>query len=469
MTPEQKSIRTGEQHLKEGSILSNASASNKDFLREQTRDKGKGLALDEAHESRPLPESANINTILQQIQAAAEGATPKPVAVISDARKDPDDEVAITALRGLDKLGLVDLRAVVVNLSQDESRARVVAGALDALGFDNVPVAVGSNDFPGYNVKPHEFAAPYMAAPERVKSDGRGGRAGQDLLKQTFEAAQARGEKIDLILISGMTDARDFIRDNLSLAKEVIGKVSIMGGIKMKGNTSELNLDANGFMIPDGAYNHIVDTLGKEPKVPEGQPSAAEELYTLLQEKKIPMQVVTRSTAYAAAVSPEFYAELAGTGHPVGVELQRNQKESIEHLWRDVQEGKLGKRLTPEWFCETFCDNPQETLVALTQDPSNLWEKHIKKLNLYDPITVIAAIAPETLGIFQPHTQQVGGVSHDVIGLNREDPGIASAEQMRSVLSALTKLGASQERELPGVAIAPEVPPVNIKDSQRAP
>ncbi len=361
--------------------------------------------------------------------AKEQGGYPVELVVITDAGRDHDDELALTVLRGLDRLGLVKLKAAVVNLSADDRRARLVKGSLTSLGFaDLVPVAIGSNDKPAYEPKPYEFDASYIAPSGAVEADG------QALLKRTFEEAAARGKKLSLVLISGMTDARNFIRANPALAQQALAKVSIMGGVETEGN--ELTLDGDGRFLPDSAYNNTVDKyLNKDPKTDSIGPSA-KEVYAKLQEWHIPTKIVTRNSAYAAAVSPDFYKELASSGHPVGQRLWRDQRMAIENLWEEIQTNAPDARNNKNWFYEKFSYDPAQAKEDLQADPTNPW-KVVDKLQLYDPITVIAAVAPDKLGLFVP--DPVG--QHLIFGTSERKSGIADSDAMRTTLSALAKLG----------------------------
>jgi hypothetical protein len=384
--------------------------------------------------------SADETSIIAKLKSARSDG-PTDMLVITDAGRDHDDELALTVLRGLERLGLAKLKAAVVNLSTDDQRARLVKGAVSSLGFaEDVPVAIGSNDNPGYKPKKYEFDASYIADGNAVEADG------QALMKKTFEEAKAAGKKLTLVIIAGMTDAWEFVQQNPDLVRDTVSKVHIMGGVQTKGN--ELVLDGKGFFLPDSGYNNTVDKhLNSDPKTDPVGPSA-KGLYERLQELGIPTEIVTRNTAYAAAVSPQFYADLAESGHPVAKRLERDQKAAIENLWENVQKGTLGPRLTPEWFLQTFSSNPAEAKEHLAAEPHNPW-KVVDKLNLYDAISVIAAAEPNNSPLFTP--DMVG--NHRIIGTSPEKPGIPDPAEMRALLSGLAKIGLGAD--LPAVRLAP--------------
>ncbi|GAB5390001.1 MAG: type III secretion system effector XopQ [Alphaproteobacteria bacterium] len=380
--------------------------------------------------------------LLTDLQSAHAGADPLNLVIITDIGRDHDDEVALLVTRGLEKLGLVKLCGVVANFSRDDGRARLAKGALQAIGAGAVPVAVGANDNPHEPVRDYELSASYLAAPEEVEPDG------QILLKRLFSDAQKSGETLDLVLISGMTDARDFIRDNVELSRQVIGHVNIMGGVESE--NGQPRPDSHGHLRPDSAYNNCIDKhLNADPQADPVGPSA-KDLYHLLQAQGIPTRIVTRFAAYATAVTPQFYDDLAAGGHPVASRIRQFQKSSLEHLWRDIQSGTMGPRLTPDWFCQTFCTQPHQALKALQDDPGASPWPHVGRLMLYDPVTVLAAVMPPRAGLLAPWVHKVAkddgsgdGIEHQVIGISDDTAGLDHPAHWSSLMAALTKLACS--------------------------
>ena len=109
-------------------------------------------------------------------------------------------------------------------------------------------------------------------------------------------------------------------------------------------------MDELGFVGADGrAYNNTTH-----------QPSA-DYVYERLQELGIPLVVVTKEAAYAAAAPRGFYEGMAATGNPIGVYLRDQQKRSLHNLWSGIQQGHMPPALTSEWFFETFTDVDIET------------------------------------------------------------------------------------------------------------
>ncbi len=154
-----------------------------------------------------------------------------------------------------------------------------------------------------------------------------------------------------------------------------------MGGV-------DSQLDEQGFVSADErAYNNTTD-----------QPSA-DYAYARVQALGIPLLVVTKEAAYAAAAPRSFYDGMAATGNPIGIYLRDQQKQSLEHLWAGIHQGHLPPALTPAWFFETFTDLDLDSpagKAALTRaeaDPEDfeaIW-RQVSKFNLYDPLALLAA------------------------------------------------------------------------------
>ncbi len=346
--------------------------------------------------------------------------------IITDAGRDHDDELALAVLAGLQKQGACELVGAIANLHPTKERARLVKGALLSMGID-IPVAQGYAGEPCSHPKSYEFAAPYLAEESAIESDG------QALLKHIFSQASENGEKISLLLISGMMDANQFLMEQPSLVSAALERVVIMGGIATHPNGTPILQD--NLLMPDTSYNNCVDgnVLENPIKNPIG-PSALN-LYRLLQQQNIPTTILTKFAAYKAAVPPVYYDALAQTGHPVGIRLQRDQKAFIDNFWSDILEGKAAARFTRAWFIEVYCNNDPAAQIHLSKRDDSPWP-YVKNCNLYDPLAALAMAAKP--GLFLPET----GLStkagrFGVIGLTKKNPGIADLKQVHRHLQQL--------------------------------
>lgn len=253
----------------------------------------------------------------------------------------------------------------------------------------------------------HEFnGVTYMASPEEVLD-------GANLLIQSLE--QSQDNSVILLLISGLTDTANLLREHADLVKRKAAVVAIMGGVEQKDNT--VVLDDQGYMLPDSAANNKFDM------------DAAKYVYRRFQELAIPMVILTREAAYAAPVPRELYDRMAETGHPVGIKLRDSQKKAIQDLWfranlaaDDIRRNKLPERCDKQWFCKTFCADQG---MDRTGD-DDIWDL-IQCFQLYDPMTLIAAIPGLTERFFTPVVVTVNGVEHKIIGVSKSVHGVKDA------------------------------------------
>jgi inosine-uridine nucleoside N-ribohydrolase len=336
-----------------------------------------------------------------------------PLFLFTDPNKDPDDSVVLLATKYLQQQGFVDLRCVVTTLGDvgmRTKRAKFAKSLLDALGMERTPVGVGTDyDFEVYDAS----GASDAAAAERRRQDHQvfaetpllNPRAaietdGLALLERELQRVPDRSAV--LLINSGMADPDAILRTSSDLVRRKTASVVIMGGV-------EPAVDRQGFVVADmRAYNNTTH-----------QPSA-DRAYARLQELGIPLLVVNKEAAYAAAVSPSFYDSLAETGHPVGVFLKDQQILSLRQLWEGIHRGQLPPALTPAWFFNAFTDLDLATgagKAALAQanahveDFEGLW-RLVRRLNLYD-VRALLAVSPNVGKlVFRPEAP--AGTSADV-------------------------------------------------------
>jgi hypothetical protein len=165
-----------------------------------------------------------------------------------------------------------------------------------------------------------------------------------------------------------------------------------------------------------------------------------------LQALGIPLVVVTKEAAYAAAAPRGFYEGMAATGNPIGVYLRDQQKASLRTLWAGIHERHLPPALTPEWFFETFTDLDPSSLAgraALAHAEENagdfeaLW-RQVSRFNLYDPLALLAATPGVGERLF--HGEPPAGSRGDVTVMDADavrDPAL-----VKDLMSGLAILGA---------------------------
>lgn len=349
--------------------------------------------------------------------------------IVGDFGKDLDDEDTVLFLTGEQrhrrqtqleffstpgsrKQDLFELKAVIANLAPPIKRAQLAKGTLKLLGQPNVPVGIGTDCKNSPNGHDHEFAkVTYMADVEELED-------GRELLIRTLEGAE--DNSITLVLISGMTDIAVILREHADLFKAKVESVAIMGGVEVEKETNKVVIDQDGYMIPDSAANNKFDM------------DSAIFTYRRIQELGIKMVILTRAAAYACKVPRSFYDELAATGHPVGIKLRNSQQGSIESLWQraclpadDEGRAKLPNRCDKDWFCNTFCGGKGKDRTGA----DSIWDV-IQSFNLYDPMTLIAAVPELRERFYDPTVVKVGETEHLVIGVCDAVSGVKDAEAL---------------------------------------
>ena len=320
--------------------------------------------------------------------------------VITDPGRDQDDEDVLVMLNRAVRLGVLECLGVVANLRPSMMRARLARGTLSVLGVDDVPVGYGSGmemtaDEDGLS---YEFKAAYLAGEKEVVD-------GYELIRSTLERAPKGG--VILTLISQLTDAAAILRNEPELFCAKVRRVVIMGGVVADGDVPKL--DEAGRLIPDPtAQNHKFDL------------AATEYLYRELQDRGIPLTVLSRHAAAAAKVERAVYDNMAATGHPVGERLRDAQRRAIDELWRRAnlpadRAERLGlpARCDRAWFCQAFCGGEGGDVSA----DGSIWP-FVKTFMLYDPCTLLAAMPGLREYFFSPYVHEFRGVEHFVIGVN---------------------------------------------------
>lgn len=351
---------------------------------------------------------------------------PAPLFLFTDPNKDPDDLSVLIGIHYLHEHGFVDLRCVLTTLGDLDirtTRAKFARSVLDDLGLENVAVGVGvdyrfevRNAGGEVDVKATEgrrkdhvkfVDAPLLRPDAVVEVDG--------LAMSQRELEQVSDHSAVFLINAGMADVAELLRNAPDLVKQKVARVVIMGGVESK-------LDERGFVIADKrAYNNSTD-----------QPSA-DYVYSRVQELGLPLVVVNKEAAYTAAAPRSFYDGIADTGHPVGVVLREQQKQSLKHLWEGIHLGQLPPALTPAWFFGTFTDVDPDSpegkaaIVNAKTSPDDfevIW-KQVSKFNLYDPLALLAATPGTAELLFQTEIPEGAESSVTLVGSHSvKDPAM---------------------------------------------
>lgn len=330
---------------------------------------------------------------------------------IMDPGQGQDDEDRLVALNRFIRLELLNVMGVVANLAPNQNPAQRPQHHLDLLGQATIPAGIGTSllqtEEDGLD---YRFALSYLLETNQLED-------GERLIYNTLSLA--RPKSIILLLLSGLTDAANVLRDHHYLFSKAVRRVVIMGGVEFDGNKPVLDME--GRLKPDlTAQNNLFDE------------KSARFLYKQLQDMQIPMSVITRHAATACKVPRAIYDQLAETGHPAGVRLRDAQKDAIQELWfrsnlppGDARRFGLPDRCNRQWFLDTFTGGKGRRLKATT----SIW-RHVKTFNLYDPCTLVAAIPNLREQFFAPHVVETFGVEHLIIGVSEEHHNVVNPSQL---------------------------------------
>ncbi|MCC4618000.1 nucleoside hydrolase [Xanthomonas campestris pv. asclepiadis] len=348
---------------------------------------------------------------------------PYDMVLFTDPNKDPDDVATYVMCKQLQVDGFVRLSDVAVTLgdaSVREKRARFAKGVFNHMGLPEVRVSHGQ-DYPMTEKQAKDHATFLEQGNDLLaKTDELHGNSLPALEERLKQAKQ----RVKLVVIAGMTDADALVYRYPELVRKKVETITIMGGV-------EPDKDADGYVQPDArAYNNTTDL------------EAARRFYRSAQALKIPLCIVTKQAAYKAPVTPSFYESLAKSGDLVGKYLDNVQENALSKLWGSINAGLMPPRMDNAWFFETFTSEkpPQTTSAqddathAITFD--KIWPK-VDKLNLYDPLTLLAAVPGAAGMLFTPRQIQTRGLSV-VEHVGGEE--VTHPEKAKLLMSALAKV-----------------------------
>jgi len=179
-------------------------------------------------------------------------------------------------------------------------------------------------------------------------------------------------------------------------------------------------------LVPDpGSQNHRLDL------------DSAKKFYMRVQALSVPMVVLSRHVAMECCIPITFFDALGSHGGEVGRRIYKNERESLEKLWRcscappgSAARGNLPDRCDAKWFSDTFCAGTQ---VAKEED---VW-KSVESVNIYSPLALLAALPGETLrSYFRTMPFPVRSATHHVVGLTEEVPNrnVRNPTELRSLI-----------------------------------
>ena len=355
-------------------------------------------------------------TAAVELLARSRPVKPAPLFIFTDPNKDPDDLSVLIVTKALQQRGFVDLRCVVATLGTREirkTRAMFTRCVLDELKLGSAKVGVGVD----YDIEVRDADGQInFKATERRRKDHQVfvqtpllhdvdvDMDGLALLKRELMATEDHSAV--LLINCGMADVAALLNDSPELVTQKVARVVIMGGVEPK-------LDERGYVVADKrAYNNSTHQ------------ASADSTYARLQELGLPLVVVTKEATYSAAVPRSFYDAMAATGHPVGVYLKDQQKQSLKHLWEGIHQGHLPPALTPRWFFGAFTDldvgSPEGKVIFdranIDADDFEFVWKQVSKFNLYDPFALLAATPGACDLVFRGHVPEGARSKVQIIG-----------------------------------------------------
>jgi hypothetical protein len=179
-------------------------------------------------------------------------------------------------------------------------------------------------------------------------------------------------------------------------------------------------------LVPDpGSQNHRLDL------------DSAKKFYRRVQALSVPMVILSRHVAMECCIPITFFDALGSHGGEVGQRIYKNERESLEKLWRcssappgSAARGNLPDRCDISWFSNTFCAG---THVTKEED---VW-KSLESVNIYSPLALLAALPGETLrSYFRTMPFPVRSATHHVVGLTEEVPNrnVRNPSELRSLI-----------------------------------
>lgn len=339
-----------------------------------------------------------------------EMSTASPLIILTDIGRDIDDELSFILLASLRKMGLVDPIAIVPTLAPQMERAWLARGSLDALGMADVPVGIGSSGGVEDGVSLEMYGGTYSQPSQEIYENG------ADLLVRALESSPRKS--VRFLCIASLTDVAKLMKNEEDLFLEKVKELVVMGGLKSS--------EPGEFVQPDSAYNNNCDM------------ESANFVYRRCQELGIPTMTLSRWAAYEASVPTSLLDSLAETKHMVASNIRGVAESQLIKLWKkvnypmgDPRREKLPARCNRHWFSRTFCgiDDVNET-------ESSIWSQ-ITKINMYDPLALLACVPFFRKRHFTLSTRMVNGVPHILSGVSNIETGIKDVVSLHDDLCSL--------------------------------
>ena len=301
------------------------------------------------------------------------------IIVFTDPNKDVDDLIAIIMLNNMQKANIIKISGIVTVHGNAETtyKRALYTQAISRLIGNNLKVCAGipeDYDDSLSNIKVNKFFDTVGLNEIINKADKSKIMDNSELyLKKIFEKADYKS--LDLLILAQMTDCYNFSKIHPTLFCDKVRSITIMGGIEEKNNK----------FIPDNSTNNANDF------------EASTNLYKFIYNNNIPTKFIDRFATMNVPVTLSFYEDLKISNKIIGDFVYKSKQDSIKGLYEGLLNGESLTRQTPEWFYRTFTnikEKDYEKYKAKGTNPEALNEvlNKVVKLNLYDPLTLIATI-----------------------------------------------------------------------------
>lgn len=299
--------------------------------------------------------------------------------IFTDPNKDVDDLIAIIMLNNMKKAKLIDIAGIVTTHGSSETtfkRAVYTQGVCRLMG-NNLSICAGVPEIHQddlSNRKANSFYDAFgldkiMASSDlkKVKTDS------ESYLKEIFEKAEPKS--LEVLAIAQVNDIQNFIEKHSELFCEKVRTVFIQAGFEEKENMP----------AHDDSYNLMCNI------------DAARKLFNFLLKEKIQTNFIHRSAVLEVQVGMNFYKNFNESGTLIGSHVYNAQQQFIRSMYKGIFSGETLARQTPEWFYKIFTDIDDKEYekfknAGLKSEIIDEVMSRVTKLNLYDPLTLLAAI-----------------------------------------------------------------------------
>ncbi|KAL1520297.1 hypothetical protein AB1Y20_021889 [Prymnesium parvum] len=356
------------------------------------------------------------------------------------AAHDCGDTVALFLLRGLEGLGFLDVKGVIVSGNDSrklEMSVKTITTLLGHLHFnEDVGVGVCLQDA-------------FTELPDAYKK-----ASNVDLAETVLEhlLEQAEDRSLVLVITCINTTLASFLQRYGELISQKVKHVSIFGtvcdrmGEDILVSATARNDRESSYLKPDPSHQPFAVDM-----------KTTDYVFRRLQDLGVMIIVSSRFTVYAGRVRASLYDDLAWTNNAIARRLRTQQHQAVQDLWDRVHQpvgsparGGLPARCTPSWFAETMCGG------KLPQSHQDVWSC-VTSFFMYDAVTIVAAIPILRERIFSQnevhHYHCINEKTNLVYGQSNELCGVADKKKLANLL---------HDASLAGLSISPEPYPIII-------